>query len=291
MLLSLARGLIQFVCMHVGKGVYRSLTAERIQIHPGSGMFRESPEYLVAGEIVKTSRVYARSVSPLELKWVRALAPDLARDLKTGARRLRKEQRRPAESKARDHTRQVLINGNAFPVEPYKGKQKIATLEWRALERVYASGRPRVDPNAARMRARIVRDGSILMHGDRLADVLRAFDLIRTTPTIHDLGGVASYTLPTDSERLDADLALVLSLCKLNASTNTVGFAALYGSDGGRYWLKANRSFAAAAVESLASLEQLIDADVATTPRFSDAVGRAYRRVRTAIGDQSDTCS
>ena len=290
-LLSLARGLIQFVCMHVGKGVYQSLTAERIQIHPGSGMFRESPEYLVAGEIVKTSRVYARSVSPLEPGWVRALAPDLARDLKAGARRLRKERHRSAESKPRDHTRQILINGNAFPVEPYKGKKKIATLEWRALERVYASGRPRVDANAARMRARIVLDGSILMNGDRLADVLRAFDLIRATPTIHDLGGVASYTLPADTARLGADLELLLTPCKLKASTNTVGFAALYGSDGGRYRLKANRSFAAAAIESLASLEQLIDVEVAAAPRFSDAVGRAYRRVRAAIGDQSEAYS
>ena len=284
-LLSLARGLIQFVCMHVGKGVYRSLTAERIQIHPGSGLFRESPEYLVAGEIVKTSRVYARSVSPLKVRWLHTLAPDLVRDLKAGARRSREAKHRPPESKPRDHTRQVLINGSAFPVEPYKGKKKIATLEWRALERVYASGKPRVDPNAARMRARIVLDGSLLMNGDRLADVLRTFDLIRATPKIHDLAGVPSYTLPTDSERLDADLELLLSLCKLKASTNTVGFVTLYGSDGGRYWMKGNRSFGAAAIESLASLEQLIDAAVDATTRFSDAVGTTYRRVRAAIDD------
>jgi ATP-dependent helicase HrpA len=36
-LCAIARGLIQFVCVHTGKGVYQSLTAERIQIHPGSG--------------------------------------------------------------------------------------------------------------------------------------------------------------------------------------------------------------------------------------------------------------
>lgn len=282
---SLARGLIQFVCMHVGKGIYQSLTAERIQIHPGSGMFRESPEYMVAGEIVKTSRVYARSVSPLKVQWLRTLSPDLARDLKAGARTPRGTDRRRTEPARRDHTWQVLIGGTAFPVEPYKGKKKIATLEWRTLDRVFAAGKPRVDPNAARMRARVVLDGRNLMNGDRLQDVLRAFDLIRTTPNVHDLGGVPSYLLPTDSERLGSDLSLLLRLCKLKKANDAVGFVALYSADGGRYWMKGNRSFQAAALESLASLEQLIDEAVDTAPEFTDAVGTAYRRISAAIGD------
>src|SRR5208283_1269619 len=64
-LCAISRGLIQFVCERTGKGIYRSLTADRIEIHPGSLMFRETPPYIVAGEIVRTSRMYARSVSPL----------------------------------------------------------------------------------------------------------------------------------------------------------------------------------------------------------------------------------
>ena len=35
-LCAVAKGLIQFVCVRSGRGVYRSLTAERISIHPGS---------------------------------------------------------------------------------------------------------------------------------------------------------------------------------------------------------------------------------------------------------------
>ncbi|MDR3276847.1 MAG: ATP-dependent RNA helicase, partial [Treponema sp.] len=60
-------GLIQFVCVREGSGspgsreMYRSLTADRILIHPGSVMFKASPEYLVAGEIIRTARMYAMS--------------------------------------------------------------------------------------------------------------------------------------------------------------------------------------------------------------------------------------
>jgi HrpA-like RNA helicase len=72
-------GMIQFVCVREGAArgggekhgtskrnvSYRSLTADKITIHPGSVMFRADPQYIVAGEIVRTSRMYAMSVSPL----------------------------------------------------------------------------------------------------------------------------------------------------------------------------------------------------------------------------------
>jgi HrpA-like RNA helicase len=75
----IGKGMIQFVCVRKGgKGgaskrggiskrnvTYRSLTADQITIHPGSVMFRSDPQYIVAGEIVRTSRMYAMSVSPL----------------------------------------------------------------------------------------------------------------------------------------------------------------------------------------------------------------------------------
>jgi HrpA-like RNA helicase len=68
----IATGMIQFVCVRKGsaKGgrrnvTYRSLTADQITIHPGSVMFRSDPQFIVAGEIVRTSRMYAMSVSPL----------------------------------------------------------------------------------------------------------------------------------------------------------------------------------------------------------------------------------
>ena len=61
----IASGMIQFVCVRDGRDNYRTLTTEHICIHPGSNMFRSDPLYIVAGEIVRTSRMFAMSVSPL----------------------------------------------------------------------------------------------------------------------------------------------------------------------------------------------------------------------------------
>lgn len=68
-----AAGMMQFVCAREGRNHYRSLTAERICIHPGSNMFHEDAQYIVAGEIVRTSRMFAMSVSPLTREILNAI--------------------------------------------------------------------------------------------------------------------------------------------------------------------------------------------------------------------------
>ncbi len=64
-LFCIAKGMIQFVCVKEYQNMYRTRTADRIFIHPGSVMFKMDPQFIVAGEIVKTTRMYAMSVSPL----------------------------------------------------------------------------------------------------------------------------------------------------------------------------------------------------------------------------------
>ncbi|WP_041395480.1 helicase-related protein [Parasphaerochaeta coccoides] len=73
----LASGLLQYVCCRMRGNVYKSLTADMIYIHPGSAWFRDLPQYILAGEIVQTSRLYARSVSPLRPEWLEQIHPGL----------------------------------------------------------------------------------------------------------------------------------------------------------------------------------------------------------------------
>ena len=80
-LCAVGRGLIQFICVAAGPGRYRSPTAGNIFIHPGSGMYQQPARYIMAGEIMRTARAYARSVSPLTREQVRAISPDLLADL------------------------------------------------------------------------------------------------------------------------------------------------------------------------------------------------------------------
>ena len=80
-LICLASGLRQYICKKADKFSYRSVTANEILIHPGSSWFSNKPEYLLAGEIVQTTKMYARSVSPLKRDWINAIDPLLLKEL------------------------------------------------------------------------------------------------------------------------------------------------------------------------------------------------------------------
>jgi hypothetical protein len=83
-LCAVARGLIQFVCVREERDFYRSLRADKILIHPGSVMFRLTPQYIIAGEIVRTTRMYAMSVSPLAYETLEKISPALVAGLGLG---------------------------------------------------------------------------------------------------------------------------------------------------------------------------------------------------------------
>lgn len=291
---AIARGLIQFVCVRTGRGVYQSLTAERIMIHPGSGMFRETPQFIVAGEIVRTSRTYARSVSPLRREWLNAISPDLYRGLQSAADsegRASRKEAPPGKKKKKDHDRdttwQIQVGGQHLPVLPYKGKKKIVVLDYNTAVDL---GRrtPHLPGNAAAMRGRVEVAGSTLMNGDRLGQILRAARYLKGEPVIHhDLPASSVRYSPYDPQGyadLVARLSTVLDLAPAKRASPQLGFIALYSSREGVYWYKPNRSFLSAVHESLASLEQLIDdRENSETTTETPEIGALWRRLTEII--------
>ncbi len=74
---ALLTGLITNVACREGAGGsfdYRGVRGNVVSLFPGSVLFRKSPKWIMAAEIVQTSRVYARTVARVEPEWVEELA-------------------------------------------------------------------------------------------------------------------------------------------------------------------------------------------------------------------------
>ena len=136
----IGRGMIQFVCMREGSqqaargkmGSYRSLTADKIIIHPGSVMFRADPPFIVAGEIVRTSRMYAMSVSPLSKAVLHRIRPGLFAEYGVHSGKKHDDHKPAKLKKARDFTSNIKIEGEVFEIITVKGK-KTVLLPWERL--------------------------------------------------------------------------------------------------------------------------------------------------------------
>ena len=306
---AVARGLIQFVCVAAGPGRYRSPTAGNIFIHPGSAMYGQAARYLVAGEIVRTSRTYARSVSPLQREEVRAVSADLladliavsrsshGRDRGRGAERGsgRRRELAPAaggsgpgaggrrrQSAAGDA--QLRLLGQTFPVDDHGSKGRLVTLPWdQAAPIARRAGRGALATHR-KLRGRVVLDGAEIMAGARLSAL---FEVLGKIDPAHRLDGTwprDTLHLPQDAARLLDRLDHLLALSPRKPGGKKLSFVSLQSDGQGSFWLSARRTLQSAVADSLAALEALADApeqglDDAQQARLS----ALYRRVSNLL--------
>lgn len=291
-----AKGLIQFVCLHTGRGIYRSLTAEKIGIHPGSVMFKETPPFLVAGEVVRTSRMYARSVSPIQKEWLSRISPTLFTRLmeaERGPRRIedfdrevsRDERRSKAKAKDEAPTWEVRIGREAFPLRVLKGKEKVVLFNWDQLEKVLASTKATSFPELKNLKGELTVDGFTLLAGskaNRIIEVCRKIDP-RKDRAPHWPQGV-TWSTRTKLKDLVPLLDLLLHLAPTKPGSTTLGFLGLQTDHRGQYWMKVEKTFPEALGASLASLEALADdaEDVLDKADFKE-VNAAWRRINQLL--------
>ena len=299
----IASGMIQFVCVREKRDHYRSLTAEHITIHPGSSMFRTDPLFIVAGEIVHTSRTFAMSVSPLTKSLLAKISPDLEAKLNaargtrgrslTGNLEYKGTTFSDADGKllGRDdghfggRRRQdkkdgsdVVIGGEVFEMGKHKGKKMLIL----PCDKLRAALEKEKDGNKmavlAPIRSKVMIDGAGLLAGEKLELVcklvqrldLRPVDaksLVRRNFCVHEDGA---------AEKLLGELDKILRIT-MSKKTREYAFITLFSDGRGTYWFKLSRGFATALNESLSSLETLVDEDVSLSAGDKERINAVYR--------------
>ncbi|MFZ4576117.1 MAG: ATP-dependent RNA helicase HrpA [Phycisphaerales bacterium] len=74
---ALLAGLLSNIGLRTEQGDYLGARGMKFSIFPGSALFRSQPKWAMAAEIVRTTRVYARTVAPLKPEWVESIAKGL----------------------------------------------------------------------------------------------------------------------------------------------------------------------------------------------------------------------
>jgi len=76
---ALLTGLLGFVGRLSDNREYVGTGATRFSIHPASGLFGQSPKWLVAAELVRTTRLYARDVAVVRPEWIEHVGEHLVK--------------------------------------------------------------------------------------------------------------------------------------------------------------------------------------------------------------------
>lgn len=276
----ISSGMMQFVCVRVKRDTYRSLTADHISIHPGSVMFKQDPLYIVAGEIVRTSRMYAMSVSPLTKSILNQLSPDLLDRLEhcKPGKSLEKQadiyeknvekKRKEKESGKKDFESKkngdsVTIGGSIFEIKKSHGK-KIVQM---ALEDFITAAKFEKDfdklKSFGNLKSKIIcPDGYSLLDGEKLSTSVKIAKAISLKPikesewqrklniNINDDGAARIIVSAVQN---------ILRVAVAKQKSREYGFICLFTDGNGTFWNKISRGFSTALNESLATLESLAD--------------------------------
>jgi hypothetical protein len=257
-------------------------------------MFKENPDFIVAGEIVRTTRMYAMSVSPLQRRMLAKISPIVAETLLkqkpsaaseyptrgriAAARPVREE--RPKLEEARDFTNRVKIGSESFDLVAEK-KRKKAVLVWDSFKRA-REGLPADAGLAYKGMLGVVTVGhNRMLDGEKLETILRIApwldpenDLKREWPR------KKQFNVNDDLDGLVAVLDHVLQTAYWKPKNPELGFVAMFTDTAGTYWFRVSRGLHTALNESLASLEYLVDeiSELATHEQ-KEKVGALYRKI------------
>ncbi|MBQ5998621.1 MAG: ATP-dependent RNA helicase [Treponema sp.] len=274
----IAAGMIQFVCVRVKRDTYKSLTADNICIHPGSVMFKQDPLYIVAGEIVRTSRIYAMSVSPLTKSILNQLSPALLEKLENAkpvrtlemqadsyektSKNKKKENKKAIEKN--DENGDVITFGNeSFAIKKVH-KKKQAQLYYESFIRAAKaeSDEEKIKTIGGIKTKIIFADGFSLLEGEKLSTAIKIAKALPLRP-ISEKEWNRKLNININEENapliITAAVDNILKVTVAKQKSKEYGFICLFTDGKGTYWNKVSRGYSTALNESIASLETLAD--------------------------------
>ena len=265
----IASGLMQYVCIKARGNMYKSLTADQVFIHPGSAYFKSLPQFIIAGEIVQTSRLYARSVSPLDKAWLDDISPELYPKLTALVQKerplgkLQKQEIREKAIKEREEKGKATITvyKRTYPTLVLGGKKKkeklvalipLEDLNYLNQMNEKAPKRPKNFPVA------ILYRGFYIHYGDKFFSTLELQGKVNPGKGILDNPPSGIYTIE-DAGTLIDNLHWLLALTKSKKQRKHLYFVALEESGNGNYRFTADDDCFDALDTSLYTLLTLAD--------------------------------
>lgn len=254
---AIATGLMHFVCVKTGNFSYRSMTADKIMIHPGSVLFKENPRYIVAGEVVKTSKMFARSVSAIKREWIQEISHDLYQALQGNVKYQKTKQKDRKRKQEEINSNEIRIAGIPFSINNEKNK-KVVILQWSNVKRVLASSKAGDIFPYKKYRGKLMFGSNRIMDGEKVPSIIFAASHIRPESEILKYNVKKNFNTKNKNFNIN-DLQDILKLNPLKKKSKNLGFITLNTNGQGSYWYTVENSYFIALDKSINSFEFLIN--------------------------------
>lgn len=249
----LATAFARAICQRHRTGSnYETATGVKVSIHPGSCLYDRKPRFLVAADIVVTSRAWARAVSEVAPEWIVEIDPELAAQWRVHS------SRRGARPRARSlFPSTVSVFGREFRV---KVKRKSPMIEVPVALLVGGHEGPLPDTLPSELTISAVVDGKHhLLTGMPLRTALRVMPLLHLhEPEIQQWPEGVLYEADRDHHSIMRHVSDLLRLVRSRRRGRPAFLTLIFNGAGG-FWYDAARDLSLAAEQSRLALTALMD--------------------------------
>ena len=248
----------------------------------------------MAGEIVRTSRMFAMSVSPLTRNILGKLSDDIlprldAASSHSGKNASQKKERNKnflEKSYGYEGKRTFNLSGTCFTVEKIKGRNTVILPVEELKRALKNAGSDKNDVPKGLCGKIVYPDGYSLFEDVKMSQILNLSAHIDFTP----LSGKKwnrnlniSIDEKNAAENLTCAIENVLKVAEAKKKSKSYGLIALYTDGNGNYWTKVSKGLHTAVKESIYSLETLVDKEDFFTKEEQSKINRIYRLLNSVL--------
>ncbi|MGF7101403.1 ATP-dependent RNA helicase [Borreliella kurtenbachii] len=250
---SIMKGMRDYICFKTSKKKYKTIRAQNVIIHPGSLISTDSVKYFVAGEIIETTKMYARSIGVLKKEWVDDIINEEFKN-----KDISDKKKQIANTEQTKIINEIKIGKKIFKAE-YKNNIYVIKINLESLKEMILKSEPNNQNNEDLKKIKIQ-----LMHKN--ITVFNNKKFLETIEIVKNMGKDWHYIKKYETNSvninelekmknlLECTMQFISSPSKKNAL-----FLSLETDYSGNFRLKPKQNFIMAIEESMESIKSLIE--------------------------------
>ncbi|AFU75139.1 ATP-dependent RNA helicase [Borreliella afzelii] len=251
---SIMRGMRDYICFKTSKKKYKTIKAQNVIIHPGSLISTDSVKYFVAGEIIETTKMYARSIGVLKKEWI----DDINLNEEFEHKNIPDKEKQIANAKQTKIINEIKIGRKIFKAE-YKNNIYVIQINLETLKEMISKNELNNQNNEDLKKIKIQ-----LMHKN--ATVFSNKKFLETIEIVKGMGKnwhcIKKYETNNvnidEPEKMKNLLECTMQFI-ISPSKKTALFLSLETDRFGNFRLKPKQNFIMAIEESMESIKSLIE--------------------------------
>ncbi|AYE36672.1 ATP-dependent helicase [Borrelia turcica IST7] len=279
---SIMRGMKDYICFKTSKNKYKTIKAQNVVIHPGSLINIDSVKYFVAGEIIETTKRYARSIGVLKKEWINDI--DFEENKQKKHSQENKSLNKTHKSTSKKEKKLLLENGitigqKKFNIQNENNIQFI-TLTLKEAKELSLKGLTNAEEQATK------KIHIKLIHKDLV--IFKSKKLIEIISIVTNMG--SNWTLIEKYENTNININEINKVKNILECTmhfvqhpnkKSVLFLSLRSDYSDNFWLKPQKSFIIAIEESMDSIKSLIDnqAHINKLAAIKPTINKVYKKL------------